>query len=169
MDRKTYEIPAENLETPVPRMRPLLRVLFLDVDGVLNSNEFFARAIANNNGQPIPMGARHLDPEAVRRVQQLVQKTRATVVLSSTWRYGWPIMTISQWLGVRIYGATAVERFRGNRSTEIDGWLDRFRPDRYAILDDDRDIYGHDDHFVQTDVRVGLTDDDCRRVARILR
>lgn len=151
-------------------MARLLRVLFLDIDGVLNSDEFFQRAVEANGG-PLPLGVAHLDPVAVTRVQDLVRKTNATVVLSSSWRYGWPIMTIAQWLGIPLFGATPIAAkfsHAGNRGQEISRWLERIRPDRYAILDDSY-IYGHDQHFVQTDHRDGLTDLDCRTTAKILR
>ena len=53
-------------------------VLFLDVDWVLNSATWFA-----SKG---PMSVTEVDPRAVRRVQRIVAKTGAKIVLSSSWR-----------------------------------------------------------------------------------
>lgn len=56
-----------------------MRVIFLDIDGVLNSKEFF------QNRQPT-QGLNEIDEEKVKLLQQIVQATNAKIVLTSTWR-----------------------------------------------------------------------------------
>lgn len=56
-----------------------MRVIFLDIDGVLNSKEFF------KNRQPT-QGLNEIDEENVKLLQQIVQATNAKIVLTSTWR-----------------------------------------------------------------------------------
>lgn len=54
-------------------------VLFLDIDGVLNSVETMRSGRWN-------AGTETLDPENVERLDRLIQLTGAVVVVSSTWR-----------------------------------------------------------------------------------
>lgn len=56
-----------------------MRVIFLDIDGVLNSKEFF------QNRQPTQV-LNEIDEEKVKLLQQIVQATNAKIVLTSTWR-----------------------------------------------------------------------------------
>lgn len=59
-----------------------MRILFLDIDGVLNSSTFFQKMIDE--------GKHHtnetLDPEAVRILNTIVSKTGCKIVISSSWR-----------------------------------------------------------------------------------
>ena len=66
-----------------------MRVIFLDFDGVLNSDSFF-RA---NDGRYVP-GA--LDPGAVARLTALVARTGAKVVIASTWRLDYTLERIRE-------------------------------------------------------------------------
>lgn len=55
-----------------------MKVLFLDIDGVLNSAEWFLSGVPKNIWD--------LDPKAVRRLKRILEATGAKVVLSSAWR-----------------------------------------------------------------------------------
>ena len=58
----------------------LMRVIFLDVDGVLNyayTKEF------------APGGCIGVAQEPLEALAELVKRTEATVVLTSTWKRGW--------------------------------------------------------------------------------
>jgi hypothetical protein len=60
----------------------MMGVLFLDIDGVLNSTAYWWR-----EGQDVPMGqAGAIDPAAVARLNRIIEATGAVVVLSSSWR-----------------------------------------------------------------------------------
>lgn len=58
-----------------------MKLVVLDVDGVLNSQGFL---LANNNAA---IGSREqLDPLGCQRVQRICESTGAQILLSSTWR-----------------------------------------------------------------------------------
>jgi HAD domain in Swiss Army Knife RNA repair proteins len=108
-----------------------MKVLFLDVDGVLNSADWFHKL------DPKVKGAIHeLDPKAVKRVQHVLEVTGAVIVLSSTWR---KIPNLTAAIGLPIYDVTPVHD-SGHRGTEIRMWLNA-HPDieTFAIIDDDAD------------------------------
>lgn len=56
-----------------------MKLIFLDIDGVLNYEgyERFTR-----------MGTRFVDPVLIKRLKKIIDRTGAKVVLSSTWRRG---------------------------------------------------------------------------------
>src|SRR5262245_44636877 len=55
------------------------RVVFLDIDGVLNSG----RNCMRQQGKSRPF-----DPDAITAINHILEQTGATVVVSSTWRIG---------------------------------------------------------------------------------
>jgi hypothetical protein len=82
-----------------------MKLIFLDIDGVLNSDRFFAEA------QPARWGIGHIDPGAVGRVEELARRTGAHIVISSAWRHAYPVADLRVILRVagleaRIVGAT---------------------------------------------------------------
>src|SRR5262245_35756385 len=93
------------------------RVLFLDFDGVLNSEHSAAE-----------LGTRHRFAKSnVAALNTVLQQSGALVVITSTWREHWTLRENAEWLerdGVlpgRVVGKTPVlERARG---LEIDSWL----------------------------------------------
>ncbi len=60
------------------------KLLFLDIDGVLNSADWYARQ-RNGFGD-----LAHFDPTLVRRVDEVAGRTGAAVVISSAWRLSHP-------------------------------------------------------------------------------
>jgi hypothetical protein len=136
-----------------------MKVLFLDCDGVLNSELWFTKTI----------DALSTDPVAVARLHRILQMTDAAVVLSSTWRL---VPDLVEQLKALIPIIDLTPRLDGNgcRCDEIRLWL-KDHPDvtEYAILDDDPDAgYGMESHFVQTDWHVGMTAEDADKVIAIL-
>lgn len=168
-------------------------VLFLDIDGVLNSEAWNARR------GPFPLGEDrapddyHIDPQAVSLLNVVVAASGARVVLSSDWRREpWKPGLKRTAAALRRQGATfaledanpvlrdvdRLERFGaqwlGNftpRWMECQAWLDA-HPEVtcYAVVDDcaDFDAPGWRDRLVQTDADVGLTVEDAARLATLL-
>lgn len=138
------------------------RVLFLDVDGVLNSERWFAQEMRGN--------LLELDPAAVGMVQAIVHATGAEIVLSSTWRL---VPDLRQQIQAVLPHTERTPRGSAfdRRSQEIRAWLDA-HPDvtAFAILDDDADAGydGLDAHFVQTDPKEGIRSADVVRVVKLL-
>ena len=123
------------------------KVLFLDVDGVLN-----CATTTERYGEGEIVGIEPVKAALVNRIQR---ETGCEIVLSSTWR-----MAASSrdevMRHVRFTGATPFH-FDELRGEEIQRWLDA-NPDvaRHAILDDDDDFLPGQPLFT-TDWRVGLT------------
>jgi hypothetical protein len=57
-----------------------MKVIFLDIDGVLNTSK-------NRNPRKLPYV---VERRLVNRLKRVLAKTRAKVVISSTWRYDPP-------------------------------------------------------------------------------
>src|ERR1700733_7639768 len=126
-----------------------MKVLFLDIDGVLNYEAFWKRF----------RGAYGIDDELAARIRVIKKTTKAKIVLSSAWR-GSPENErhISRKVGT-LFDSTPrlLSMIRGE---EIKRWLDQ-HPEvtRYAIVDDDSDMLPEQlPHFFRTSWKIGLTE-----------
>ena len=151
-------------------------VVFLDVDGVVNHWALYA---ARENDPAYANGAdtEWVDPVCVARVQVICDRTGAAIVISSSWRL---IVGLDRTTAaLRAHGLTADvvgetpehahRELRYRRAAEIRAWLaEHALVDRWCVLDDEPVEIG-DDHFVRTNVAVGLTDADVERAVAILR
>lgn len=144
-----------------------MKIIFLDIDGVLNSGEY----VRKNNIRGL-MGTEGIDPEAVTRLNQIVEATGAVVVVSSSWRFGTPLPTLDHYLTKRgflgyIIGATPV--LPSERGDEIGLWL-RAVPvvDKFVIIDDDADMGNLMDHLIKTSWETGLQDEHVDMAIKIL-
>ena len=100
-------------------------VLFLDIDGCLNSAETFRDPYALLIGTH---AGHRVDPKMVARLDQVLDATGAKVVVSSSWRCGDEGQTVAQRLaraGFRHAGDVIGEtsRLDGIRGMEIGAWL----------------------------------------------
>jgi hypothetical protein len=155
-------------------MTPMNRVIFLDIDGVLNCTRFLAEA-TNGEGVTIVDGSfdatRHLDPARIARLNQLIAGTTAKVVLSSSWRLLFGLEKTQSSLRQRGFAhelADVTPRILGtDRHDEIKAYLLSLRPPVcFVVLDDDPMAgVGLEPHFVQ--VPDGLEDEHVER-ARVL-
>jgi hypothetical protein len=133
-----------------------MKVIFLDFDGVLNSRRFLVRRnLAGRVDDAI-------DPEAVARLNQIIARTGAKVVISSTWRSTDSldrIISILQSHGFagEVIGTTPV--LSGSRGGEIKAWLDGSRRVKaFVILDDADDLDPLRSRHVRTSDEDGLLD-----------
>lgn len=149
-------------------------VVFLDIDGVLNSSEW-------DRDRPRGTGhLRHFDPAAVARLNRLTDTTSASLVISSSWRqFGEEYVTRmlrSAGVTAPIVGVTPVLDDGSRimrpvpRGHEIMVWLDTasFVPPRFVILDDEDDMRALGRRLVRTDHSVGMTDADVDRAIALL-
>lgn len=129
-----------------------MKVIFLDVDGVLNSKDW----LENNRVRT----ENSVNPEKVKLLAEIVQKTNATVVLSSTWRYI-PEHPMFMYLtdilgqnGIKIHSFTP--KLDGDRPKEIKSWINKQSEEiKFISIEDDfseEDYrkYGIEDYFVKT-------------------
>lgn len=148
-----------------------MNVVFLDIDGVLNSHAF--SSIAQSNG---------INAECVACLNRILRETGAKIVVSSAWRYMvlGKAMTLTgfEYL-LRTHGVKAESviditvgdeaiPFRGAQVTE---WLSRNKEVRsYVILDDlpAAEFSEHAEWLVTTDGAIGLTTTHADQAIEIL-
>lgn len=131
-----------------------MKVLFLDVDGVLNRAGF----------QPTEsVGLRSwIEPDLADRLARVLVRTRAQVVLSSDWRIDHSLDDLrvelaAAGLDVPLIGATP-ELTGRPRWREIEAWMVEHRLAREAvvIVDDSHDMGKLAARFVRVDPTAGL-------------
>jgi len=156
-----------------------MKVIFLDVDGVLNSEPFL-----ENNTESI-------DRNNVKELKDALDITNAVIVMSSGWRLLFnesmlPECGDSQYLynilnefGIELFGKTpdfSTEEIRTNRTfshvkaPEILAWLEAHdQVEKYVVLDDlDLNNQVIHAHQVRTNPQLGLTEEDSARIVRML-
>lgn len=142
-----------------------MRVIFLDFDGVINSQRSFKKEAKLNRRDPSRQVIvnQTLCPDATANLKLLMdQVPDAKVVISSTWRRIFDLDWLKQKLSSygldssRVIGITPGTDQYDMRGAEIQEWLDT-NPGvtNYVILDDNR-ILGHGFRFVQTTWNDGL-------------
>lgn len=119
-----------------------LKVIFLDIDGVLNSEKYYTEHLEDMMENPV-------DRECVRRLKSIVEATGAKIVISSSWRTGWSrnpeqldelcrklVEALAEY-DLEIYDRTCILN-NGERGKEIRLWL-KNAPEKvksFVILDD---------------------------------
>lgn len=142
-----------------------MKVLFLDIDGVLNSH----RSAIAFGGFPFDVDAhRHrFDEVAVVLIRNIVRIAGAQIVLSSSWRQDKDWERIGSSLQLPIMDRTPV--MGGPRGEEIAAWLAGHEVERYAIVDDDPDMLDEQQpFFVHTSHFDGLTYKDAEKMCELL-
>lgn len=142
-----------------------MKVLFLDIDGVVNSKAF-AKRIYEQQGYGGLMG---IDPVPARLVKRIIQDTGCKVVLSSTWRL-WESSRaevrrdVCEFIDCTIDMQAGAKRGVVERGLEVQEWLSRHpHVKQYAILDDDADFLPGQWLF-KTSFDTGLTEDIAQAV-----
>lgn len=151
-----------------------MNVLFLDIDGVLNSADWYRRRPSPNL---------QIDPDAVAVLRGVLEQTDARVVISSTWRILHSLPRIQKILAanglgdfyaMNIVGATPVipEQSvlgpRMCRGLEIAHWMRMVPVDTFAIVDDDNDMGNLASRLVQTTWEHGLQAEHAERLVELL-
>lgn len=111
-----------------------MKVIFLDIDGVLNSDEYLDR-IKNLDIKGIE---REIDVEKIKLLKKAIDETGAKVVLSSSWRYTRNAQYLKELLlNYGIYAAVT-PFIQNERGLEIKQWLsDNQDVEDFVILDDE--------------------------------
>jgi hypothetical protein len=141
---------------------PPTKVLFLDIDGVINSE----RTNEANGGYP-----HTFDPVAIKLIRRVLELTGSVVVLSSSWRNFFSIEEVSEGLGIPILDRTP--NYGKVRGDEVQEWLtlntEKYNVTKYAIVDDNADFHSFQaPYFVKTDPYNGLMFADYDRLFRLL-
>lgn len=135
-----------------------MKVLFLDIDGVVNCSSTTQRF------EPC-IG---IDPKLVAIVQRIVDSTGCVIVLSSSWRLPPPEMVEHVKTFFTLHDVTVDKRGLTDRGCEVQDWLDHHEPvEAYAILDDNSDFHKNQPLF-KTDWNTGITDEIADKVIKSL-
>lgn len=134
-----------------------MKIIFLDIDGVLNCKE-------TPNPRKFPF---MVDATLLQRLKRLLEMTGAQVVLSSNWRYDPAGLFSAEHYGVPFIGSTP-DLPGQPRCNAILEWL-RSHPDveRFIVLDDEDDELD-DLPLFQPSRSTGLTDDMVEAAANYL-
>lgn len=142
------------------------KVLFLDIDGVLNST----RTAAAWGYYPLGFdNMQAFDGTALQLVRQLCTKGGVQVVLSSSWRLFFTAKQVADGLNLPVVDTTPCF-LHDVRGTEIAAWLSE-NPDvtHYVIVDDSADMLkSQQDAFVQTNPDNGLSWENIMAICRRL-
>lgn len=148
-----------------------MKVVFLDVDGVLNSDAFADYMLSEKNFDIFREDT--LDPRAIVQLKKIIEATGAKIVLSSSWRYEEEtrnaVRRQLQEKGLDFVDTTTLQTdITLSRGKEIDLYL-REHPEieEYVILDDD---YADSmPHHVKTTFKYGLTREKAEEAIKILK
>lgn len=145
------------------------KILYTDIDGVLNSkayeNKLGRRMIINGAGD-FP----DIDPEAMKRMNRIIEATGCDVILSSGWRFFPNMQKFIYKSGLSVFPGI-VDTCGRDRGFEILSHVQkRNNVYSYAILDDNDFTISeiHGSHFIKTNFDTGLTDADADNVINIL-
>ena len=145
--------------------------IFLDVDGVLNTEADWARKVYSLNSKCVESFCKLLN-----------SLNEPKVVLSSTWRNGIArdgttavhiedLIKSLEPAGIKSLDKTGVAP-DGSRTKEIDHYLKRHSKDYYIILDDDPNLFElreNTPHLYLTSAKTGLTDADVKKILKLLK
>jgi hypothetical protein len=160
-----------------------MKILFLDIDGVLNSDRYV--------GEWNPVTDSSIDETRLPLLRRILEETGAVVVLSTSWRVHWhpdPDRRDPAWrkvgdsldrYGIEIYDRTPNYAKDGgvtrgdSRDSEIRGWLadHEGEVESFVILDDYGFGWGDlSDRLVKTSPKIGrgLTEDHVTDAIKLL-
>ena len=158
------------------------KIIFLDLDGVLNTLWWEKKEHVDKYGYAF-------DPNAVANLAKIIEETGAEIVISSSWKFMglsemqdmWEVRGLPGKI-IDITPNTVSDEMLLSadldhmelmpiRGMEIKEWLEKKgkKVSQYAILDDmDAMLPEQKSHFVQTNPNVGITEDDAFKAISIL-
>ena len=132
-------------------------IIFLDIDGVLNSKIYYKYLYNPENGSS------RLDPYCVVLVRRLIEEFSLKVVITSTWRNGSESRLNKELKNHGLFDLLHEDAYTpivrpANRGKEIDLWLQNHPEVKdYIILDDNENLLEHQQsRFVKTSTHFGL-------------
>lgn len=160
-----------------------MKVIFFDIDGVLNCST--SKSFCHDDTCGIITG---IDSDKVKRLARIAEQTGAKIVLSSDWKVGWEKYYITnkpshaKYLdnhllkkgGLIIFDKTPnTNKGSWFRGEEILAYLRSHKDvENYVILDDtffeDFDNKNIIDHLIITDYKYGLTDENVKQAIEVL-
>lgn len=151
------------------KLKKIMKILFLDIDGVLNSKFYYKYIYKPGNGLS------RFDPYCAVLIRRLVEEFSLQIVITSTWRNGLVdrLMRELQDNGLDNFlhedWHTPILRF-ASRGKEIKSWLDK-HPEvtDYLIIDDNENLLEYQmDRFVKTNNFLGMAQEHYNQARCIL-
>lgn len=150
------------------------RIIFLDFDGVLNT-EYYQGLLQFQGKQWQDQHGAFFDPRAVRQLKRVIDATGADIVVESSWKYLGLEAMQELWrvrnLPGRVIDITPSLTNNKNKGEGIAAWLsEHVTPDaRYVIIDDEYVVLDSQlPYFIWTNPYEGLTEDHADRAMLIL-
>ena len=159
------------------------KILFLDIDGVLNPKWWERKVSVDKFGCAF-------DSKCVAYLKKILDETGAEIVVSSSWKCMGLADMQNMWKNRSLPGKVVditpdmmsdemlLNEEIGslnpldNRGCEIKGWLSKHEGEvlRYAVIDDMDDILPEQlPYFVQTDADTGISMEDVKKTVMILK
>jgi len=138
----------------------MLKVLFLDIDGVLNSQDNQDSLLLLDRSKDFLF-----DRRCCNWLNYIHAKTNCCYVISSNWREdGLESMQslfkregiLGEVIDITPFSKVSLKTLNQKRGLEIKSWLDNNVVDKYCIVDDNDNML-IDQNFVKTDYKFGLT------------
>jgi len=162
------------------------KVLFLDIDGVLNTESWHTHAVG---GTAKDQYGYTFDPVAVGNLKRIVDATGADIVISSSWKFMGLSTLLEMWedrgLPGRVIDITPnawsdemllntniedLAEFSG-KGYEIKEWMARHgkKVSNYVIVDDANEMLTEQQsHFIEVCPNIGITEQDAEDIIKLL-
>lgn len=154
-----------------------MKLLFLDIDGVLNSDIWISK-----NSDNIRKG-KLIDETRVKLLAEIINKTQALIVLHSGWRFWFDhelnpireeaehLTKILEFHGLKIYDKTpdltteeirCTKQFSLVKAQEILLWLEHHKDVQSYLVLDDLDLNNNilKNRLIQTNAAIGLNEEN---------
>lgn len=165
-----------------------MKIIFLDLDGVLNHEKFYTETFEKHKNNDVEWHERYFCPKTVLLLNKITDETSAKIVFSSSHRFYFETFEELKYnfklAGItgELIGITPKLRFLGDthsvpRGCEIKAWIEQNKGIigekvtklKYAILDDDSDmLYWQRNSFFCTKGYAGLTEKISNKVIKHL-
>lgn len=164
----------------------MTKVVFLDIDGVLNTKEWQGRMTSDTLKDEFGYA---FNPVAVANLTHIIDETGAEIVISSSWKFYGVAKLREMWKNRNLPGTilditpnTVSDEVLLNanleeielgvcRGNEIKEWLSRHKQkvSNYVIIDDFDDLLPEqEEHAVITNTFMGITEKDAEKAIIIL-
>lgn len=153
-----------------------MKIIFLDFDGVMDTT-FYDHVLSKNGLPECDKYGLVFDPNCIKNLKHIIDKTGAKIVVSSTWKDFMSYKEILEmWEDRNLPGfvtdVTPIPPGRRNRGDEIDAWLKECRTECQYVIIDDLHAYHFNEHQIPRLLTVnpfnGLDKDTAERAIKLL-
>lgn len=127
-----------------------MKAIFLDVDGVLNSDEYFDK-IKNLNIDGIQS---EIDVEKIKLLNIAINETKVKIVLTSSWRYTRNAQELRKLLSEYGISTDSTPFIQNERGLEIKQYLSEHPDVEDFVIVDDEIFDSYDDELIKKLVKI---------------